>query len=152
MKDKQISPYAIIEKFSRVVKMWQQIEKQPRKFGIDEDLYSAEIHLIEVVGENKDMSVSELAGLMGITKGAISQTLKKLENKDLILKALDPSNSSRFLVKLTAKGKIAFYAHEHWHETMDGGFKAYFTGLPEEKLVFMDNFLTMLENFLGKRT
>jgi DNA-binding MarR family transcriptional regulator len=145
------TPFSLIGKFMKAVKVWQDLEKQPRKFGIEQDLHSAEIHLIEAVGHHAGVSVTDLAELMGVTKGAVSQTLKKLEGKGLVSKIADPDNSSRLLVHLTSKGKVAFYAHEHWHETMDGGFKEYFFGMPEEQLVFLDEFLDRLIDFFGKR-
>ncbi|MBI9077297.1 MAG: winged helix-turn-helix transcriptional regulator [Desulfatibacillum sp.] len=144
MKNTSPTPFSLIGKFVRVIKTWQALEKQPRKFGLDVDLHSSEIHLVEAVGHNEDMCVTDLADLMGVTKGAVSQTLKKLENKRLVAKIPDPANSSRVLVQLTAKGKVAFYAHQHWHETMDGGFKEYLFGMPQDKLIFLDEFLDKL--------
>ncbi|HOO46989.1 MAG TPA: MarR family winged helix-turn-helix transcriptional regulator [Deltaproteobacteria bacterium] len=151
MDNKTPSPFSVIGKFTRIVKIWQKIEKMPRRFGIDEDLHSSEIHTIEVIGTNSDFSVTGLARLLGVTKGAVSQTLKKLENKGLVEKYADPENNSRVLIKLSSKGMIAYYAHEHWHETMDGGFREYFTTLPEDRIRFLDEFLTTLEEFLEKR-
>ena len=150
MKGKQISPLAIAEKFGRIVKVWQELEKRPRNFGTEEELYSSEIHLIEVVGESKNLSVTDIAGQLGVTKGAISQTLKKIEKKGLAVKKPDPDNSSRMFVELTTKGKVAFFAHQHWHEKMDGGFKNYFSGLPDEKLRFLDEVLSVVEDFMKK--
>lgn len=149
-KHEPVSHFAIIAKFVRVVKLWRQLESLPRRFGIDEDLYSSEIHLIEAIGNKGKQGVTDLSRVLGVTKGAVSQTLKKLENKNLVAKYADPENSSRVLVGLTAKGKAAYYAHEYWHEKMDGGFREYFMRLPEEKIRFLDEFLSTLEIFLGK--
>ena len=55
------------------------------------------------------------------------------------------------IIGLTNKGKTAFYAHKHWHETMDGGFKEYFYTLEQDKIDFLDQFLTRIENFLKQR-
>ena len=144
------TPFSLIGKFIQAVKSWQALESQPRKFGIEEDLHSSEIHLIEAVGHNEGMSVTDLADVMGITKGAVSQTLKKLEAKGLVAKNPDPGNNSRLLIQLSSKGKVAFFAHEHWHETMDGGFKEYFFGMPEQQLVFLDEFLDKLIFFFDQ--
>ncbi|MBN1635996.1 MAG: winged helix-turn-helix transcriptional regulator [Deltaproteobacteria bacterium] len=152
MKSNSISPFSILGKFARVVKMWQQLEKQPRRFGLDEDLHSSEIHLVEVIGSNDAVGVTDLAKLLGVTKGAVSQTLGKLVKKELVHKYTDPENSSKVVAELTSRGKIAYYAHEHWHQTMDGGFKEYFTNLPEDKIRFLDEFLSLIEAFLEKRT
>ena len=152
MTDETISAFALIGKFARLSKLWQQIEKQPRRFGIDEDLHSSEIHMIEAIGAHKAVCVSDMARLLGVTKGAISQTIKKLGHNGLVTKYPDPANSSRVMLALPAKGKVAFYAHLHWHEVMDGGFKEYLTQLPPDKIQFLDEFMTMIERFFIKRT
>ncbi len=142
----------MIGKFSRVAKLWRKLEIKRRNFGTDDDLSVSEIHLIEAVGENEGLSVTDLAGRLGITKGAVSQTLKKLETKELVAKRVDPANASRITVKLSTKGKVAYYSHLQWHEAMDGGFRDYFVNLSEEKIRFMDEFLSLLEQFLKKRS
>ncbi len=151
MKKINVSPFSLIAKFSRVSKLWQQLDSKPRKFGTENDLSGSEIHLIEVVGQNEGLSVTDLARRLGITKGAVSQTLKKLEAKGLVVKEVDPTNTSRMTVSLSTKGKVAFYSHLQWHETVDGGFRDYFVNLPEDKIRFMEEFLTILEQFLKKR-
>jgi len=151
MDKTKISHLSIIAKFSRVSKLWQQLELKRRKFGTEEDLSGSEIHLIEAVGQNEGHSVTDLSRRLGITKGAISQTLKKLESKELVVKEIDPTNASRTTVNLSTKGKIAYYSHLQWHERMDGGFREYFFNLPENKIRFMDEFLSFLEHFLKKR-
>ena len=140
--------HLIHEQFNKLVKLAARLEKSPRRFGTDEPLTSREIHIIEASGDNDEtLSVTDLARLLGITKGAVSQNLKKMEKKGLTLKIEDPQNSSRSIVKLTSKGKTAYYAHKDWHETMDGGFKAYFMGLSDEKVDFLLDFIEKAEDF-----
>jgi DNA-binding MarR family transcriptional regulator len=92
--------------------------------------------------------VTDLARFSNVTKGAISQHLKKLEKKGLTTKEEDPDNGSRSIVKLTSKGKAAFYSHKYWHETMDGGYLSYLMSLGEEKTEFLLEFMTRVESFL----
>ena len=147
MTDERI--HAILKRFETVVKLDQQLERTPRRWGTEESLSSTEIHLIEVIGEGgTPYSVTELAHLFGVTKGAVSQTLKRLEKKGLTIKRPDPDNASRSRVALTAKGRTAHGAHRRWHETMDGGFKTYFNHLESEKLDFLLEFLGRVEDFL----
>lgn len=148
MKKSALSPYSLAEKFSRVSKLWRQFNSRPRRFGTETELSGSEIYLIEAVGQNEDLSVTDLAGRLGITKGAVSQTLKKLEIKDIIVKKVDPANSSRTMVGLSTKGKVAYYSHLQWHEELDGGFRDYFFSLPQDKIRFLDEFLSSLEQFL----
>jgi DNA-binding MarR family transcriptional regulator len=151
MKKALESPFSLIAKFSRVSKLWQQLDSQPRKFGTETDLTGSEIHLVEVIGQNEGLSVTDMAKRLGITKGAISQTLKKLGEKGLVIKEVDPTNTSRITVSLSTKGKVGYYSHLQWHEKMDGGFRDYFFHLPEDKIKFLEEFLSILEQFLKKR-
>ena len=149
MNDTRI--HMIHEQFRSVVALAVQLEQTPRPFGTDERLTSSEIHLIEIIGDNAEaLGVTDLSKVLGVTKGAVSQNLKRTENKGLTLKIEDPQNSSRSIVKLTSKGKTAYFAHKHWHETMDGGFKAFFLNLKPERIDFLIEFLAKLETFLKK--
>ena len=148
---KRDHPLALYGRFQQIMQLAAKLERQPRRFGTDEQLTSAEIHLIEVIGENEGSSVTELANTLGVTKGAVSQRLKKLENTGFIVNNQDPQNLSRCNVSLTAKGKTAFFAHQHWHETMDGGFRDYYLNLDPPKIDFLFDFLARVEDFLKKR-
>ena len=144
--------HTIHERFIRVLKLAGKLEKTPRKFGTDELFTSSEIHLVEIIGQHDEtLSVTDLAGVLDVTKGAVSQALKKLDKKGFVNKHVDPENSSRVIVRLTTKGKTAFYAHRYWHETMDGGFYEYFNSLSQDKIDFLVEFLDTFEVFL-KRT
>lgn len=128
-----------------------ELDKTPQKFGTDELLSHSEIHLIEIIGENDGLSVTDLGKLLGITKGAVSQGLKKLESRGYTVKETDPANLSRSMVQLTSKGQTAFWAHKHWHEKMDGGFSRYLADLNPKDLAVISQFLGRTEDFLKRR-
>jgi DNA-binding MarR family transcriptional regulator len=142
---------AIHEKFNRIVALAVQVDKVPRTFGTGELLTSSEIHLVEVIGDQQEtFSVTDLSKHLGVTKGAVSQNLKKLENKGLTTKIDDPENLSRSIAKLTTKGKTAYYAHKHWHEKIDGGYMAYYSYLEQGKIDFLLEFMSKVEEFLSR--
>ena len=143
-------PRHLVEKFMGIVRRTVELENRPWHFGTAEALYRSEIFLLELIGDQEGIGVTEAANLLGITKGAVSQTLKKLDAKGLVEKRSDPINSLKACLYLTNKGKSAFYAHKHWHETMDGGFKDYFSRLSQENISFLDGFLNQLDAFLNK--
>ena len=121
----------------------------PRRWGTDETLSSTEIRLVEIIWDGSAAhSVTDLGHLLGVTKGAVSQTLKRLESKGPAQKSPAPENASRSRVVLTEKGRIAHTAHHRWHDTMDGGSKACFNHLEAEKLYFLLEFLDRVEDFL----
>lgn len=141
----------IIGKFQAIKRLSDQLDQAPRKFGTNELISHSEIHLIEIIGDNEGLSVTDIAQYMGITKGAVSQSLKRLENKGLTDKKPDPLNLSRSIVMLTSKGFAAYYTHKHWHETMDGGFAGYMDDLGEKDLHVIIDFLNRFESFLERR-
>ncbi len=138
-------------KFQSIMRLGQQLEKTPKKFGTKEFLSHSEIHLIEIIGDNEGVSVTDISKFLGITKGAVSQSLKRLEAKDLTTKKTAPDNLSRTIVMLTSKGNTAYWAHKHWHETMDGGFLKYMEELQKEELEIIAHFLEKVEDFLKRR-
>lgn len=135
-------------KFKKIVQLSNKLEKIPSTFGTNEPFSGAEIHLVEIIGDNEGLSVTDIAKLLDITKGAVSQTLKKLSTNGVIQKSESPDNSSKFQVNLTITGKIAYYSHKNWHDQMDGGFKLYLEQLGQEKIEIIDEFLTMAITFL----
>lgn len=46
---------------------------------------------------------------------------------------------------------MAYWAHKHWHETMDGGFITYLENLNSDQTGFLLDFLTRVEDFLQRR-
>lgn len=142
---------AIQGKFQTLMDLARQLDRSPKKFGTDELMSHSEIHLIEIIGDTKDSSVTDISRYFGITKGAVSQALKKLEKKGFTYKQTDPENLSRSIVMLTAKGQTAYWAHKHWHQTMDGGFLKYIQEMEPRDLKVVVSFLEKVEDFLHRR-
>ncbi len=138
-------------KFQSLMALALKLDKAPRKFGTSHALSHSEIHMVEIIGNTEDLSVTDLGKLIGITKGGVSQGLKRLEKKGLTTKKPDPENMSRSIIYLTAKGNMAYWAHKHWHETMDGGFNLYLNELDPKKTEVIIDFLTRVEDFLVRR-
>jgi DNA-binding MarR family transcriptional regulator len=82
-------------------------KKKVMKFkGIS--LYPSEIHLLLVIKNDIDSNATKISKQLGLTKGAISQTLSRLEKKGIILKAKDPYNKNELNLSLTDLGKEAY--------------------------------------------
>lgn len=138
-------------KFQSIMGLTRQLEQSPKRFGTDTLLSHSEIHLIEIIGDNQDLSVTDLSRCLSVTKGAVSQALKRLGRKGFTLKRTDPDNLSRMIVELTSKGQTAYWAHKHWHETMDGGFAKYMDELGTKESDIILTFLEKVEDFLSRR-
>ena len=117
--DKTNNNKQVIQSLFAVIQKSFGIFKRAQYFGTNTLLYFSEIHLIEVIGKHDNTHITEFAKLLGVTKGAISQTAMKLEKKGLIKKKSDPKNHSRFLLELTKMGEKAFQHHKKFHMSIE---------------------------------
>lgn len=108
-------------------------------------LYPSEVHLMLAIKSGNDTNATEIASEFGVTKGAISQTVARLEKKGVISKIKDPYNKNELTLLLTDFGKRAYSL---WQKSQLSFFKAhqdYFAKLkPVEKGVVL-NFLRHME-------
>jgi DNA-binding MarR family transcriptional regulator len=102
---------SIIDQFLKILHIYSVINRKPQDFGTGDTLYFTEIHTISMVGRNKEVNMTRLADLMGVTKGAISQTVQKLVKKDYIVKS-NSRNLKEVNLRLTEKGMSAFRGQE----------------------------------------
>jgi len=142
----------VIEKFMKMVDKISNTVKISQPYNTDTEIFRSEIHIIKLIGDSDELHVSEIARKFGVTKGAVSQLLKKLEKKDLILKIPDETNNTRLLVSLTEKGKTAYQAHEDYHDKHHHDMFSFLEGLNSNELnavmVFMDKVADMTEDHL----
>lgn len=87
----------------------------PQDFGVGHKLYTAQIHIISVIGEKPGCSPLELSQKLNITKGAVSQTLSKLEKMELIEKRKGGQYPNRIQIYLTSSGEQVLEEHQSHH-------------------------------------
>jgi len=81
-----------------------------------------------------------------VTKGAVSEILKKLERKALVIKEIDDLNLSRYSLSLTEKGKKAHSNHMYYHSILNSMVEDELQNASEHELEFLSNFLSSLIN------
>jgi len=111
----------LIKLFHNTFYKYYQIVKQAKDFGTGEQLHHAEIHTIVAIGENPKINITELARETAVTKGAVSQTVQKLEDKQLIARYKGTDDREVHL-RLSDKGVIAF---EGYNKLVESHFKNY---------------------------
>jgi len=74
-------------------------------YGTGEFYTSVEMHILEKIYLHPGITVTELAKLSSRTKGAISQIVKKLCEKELVTKTSQGNNEKKQSLWVTAKGK-----------------------------------------------
>ena len=105
--------------FARLLNKAAIIEREPVDTGDGVLLYTSEIHLIDMAGRFPTESMSALASHLGITKGAVSQTVKKLEKKGYLERIKREGNKKTVHIRLTDSGIQAFNWHRAYHAVVN---------------------------------
>jgi DNA-binding MarR family transcriptional regulator len=111
-------------------------------------LYPSEIHLLQVINEESGLSAGEMAKRLGVTNGAVSQTLNRLEKKGVITKSKNPSLKNKLTVHFTTSGKAAFQGFGQEQEATLKAFSNYLAGLADNERRVIEGFLSHMEVFL----
>jgi DNA-binding MarR family transcriptional regulator len=93
----------IENQFLKLSHILKAVHSTPYDYGCGELLYPAEIHTLDCIGSNPDITVTELAERMGVTKGAISQIKSKLFKKKLLLKRNFANDQKKIALALSKK-------------------------------------------------
>ena len=101
----------LIDLFLKILHLYSVITRKPKDYGTGDMLYFTEVHTITMVGKNREVNITQLADLMGVTKGAISQTIRKLVSKDLIIKS-NTTNRKEVNLRLSEKGMTVLEGQE----------------------------------------
>lgn len=59
-----------------IIKLDEIMTKKPRDYGCGIEIYPSDIHMIEVIGNYKDVNTTQIAHILGITKGNVSKLTK----------------------------------------------------------------------------
>ena len=135
------------EMIHRIANMIGRIEKTPRNYGTTSPLHHSEIHTIRDIGREPGINVTGLAQKQGVTKGAVSQVLAKLEKKKLIIKMKEIDNDKTVYLKLSEQGVKAFQGHRQFHANMHAPLVDVVASATPEQAEFVEKFLSVVEKF-----
>jgi DNA-binding MarR family transcriptional regulator len=109
----------LVTTFQKILQAYSVIERKPKDFGTGDLLFVSEIHSIAIIGANPEINATQLADSMGVTKGAISQIVKRLLFKRYIVK-YNNKNKKVINLSLSDKGFQIFQAHEAFEKRIFG--------------------------------
>jgi DNA-binding MarR family transcriptional regulator len=136
----------LIDLFLKILHLYSVIGRKPKDYGTGDLLYVTEIHTITMVGKNREINMTQLADMMGVTKGAISQTIRKLVHKKLIIKS-NTTNRKEFNLRLSEKGHIVYKGQEAFQkELFTFAGTLYDSASPEERELVKRLFLAISSN------
>lgn len=132
-----------------VINKFSKVDRKYKDYGIEEPLFHSEIHTLSEIKEHEGIHITALAEHCGVTKGAVSQVLKKLEQKGLVTKEKDIRNQSRIILKITTKGEIAYAHHLEHHNKFKKMVVEILQDVPVDKVTFAKDFLVKIEDKLS---
>ena len=109
-------------------------------------LYPSEIHLIDVIAKGHDINASKMAARLGVTKGAVSQTLARLEKKGILHKTKDPQNKNELTVYFTPLGKNVLEEQRKLQVRFHDQYAKYFSNISEKEKTIIMGFLKKMED------
>lgn len=138
------------ELFLKILHLYTVIGRKPKDYGTGDLLYLTEVHTIIMVGKNKELNMTKLAEMMGVTKGAISQTIRKLSAKNLIVKQ-NSTNNKEFNLKLTEKGRIVYDKQEAFNAGIFSFAESlYMKAKPQDREIVKQLFIQVIQNMQGR--
>jgi len=139
----------LIDKFLKILHLYSVITRKPMDYGTGDLLYFAEVHTMTVVDRNRKVNLTRLAEIMGVTKGAISQTINRLVRKGLIVKK-NVVNRKELSLMLSEKGKIVIEGQDSFQrEIFTFAGKLYEEAMPADRITvkrLFDSIIINMEN------
>lgn len=131
----------LVSIFNRV----QTIEETSLKSSQFHDVSLKEMHTIDIIGKQKNVTPSDIASELMLTLGTVTTSLNRLETKGYIQR--NRSNVDRRVVHLvlTKKGKLLYRLHSEFHKSM---VKKIIEEMNEEEMEALLKGLISLHQFL----
>lgn len=99
--------------FDRILNRYQSL---PRWYGRELLLYSSEADLLAAIGANEPITATELARMKVSTPSAISQTVKKLDAKGLLVRDAQDGDRRTVRLRLSDSGRQVYQMHRQREE------------------------------------
>jgi DNA-binding MarR family transcriptional regulator len=140
----------LTEKLYKLVALLAWEMESARDYGTGFMLNHSEVHLLDHIKRNAGANAGELARLMNITNGAVSQITKKLLDKGLVESYRLPANRKEVFFRLTPPGEKVFRGHQKHHDKINAGFFDYVKRLSENDLRVICDFLDTMNQSIEK--
>lgn len=129
----------------RVLHKYMQLEEIPFTYGDGIKLTQREIHVIDAIGTNPDINMTQLAEMHGITKGAVSQMIYRLLDKGYVEKVPAPEDDREVRILLTQSGHAAYKAHKEYHAKRSGDFMDFLGSMNAVEFAVLQQVLASFE-------
>ena len=110
----------------------------------------ASLHFIELVAENKNMNVSDIALELGITKGAVTQLATKLQKKGMVSSIKKVENRKCTFYRLTEQGKALYLKQQEYQKGLKAEVDTLLADYSDAEIENATRLLYRLERCIGE--
>lgn len=110
-----------------------EYDSLPHRYG-DNTLYQAEAHIVDLIGEHPDITITELAVILSKSPSACSQIVRKLRAKGWVLQIRNQENNRQFNLRLTEDGLKVYQEHDSFERKCQIRTFEFLNDLTEEEL------------------
>ena len=121
------------------------IEESSLRSSRFSDVTIKEMHTIDVIGEKKDATPTDIARALMVTLGTVTTSLNNLERKGYIERVRSTKDRRVVHLYLTKKGRLVYRLHQRFHRAM---VRQITEGMDETEYKVMKKGLLNLYNFL----
>ena len=94
------------------------IEESSLRSSRFSDVTIKEMHTIDVIGEKKDATPTDVARTLMVTLGTVTTSLNNLERKGYIERVRSTKDRRVVHLYLTKKGRLVYRLHQRFHRAM----------------------------------
>ena len=135
----------LLTKAYRLINLYNAKAKKPHTYSNGMVLFPAQSHMIEIIGESGGITVTQIAEEYMITKGAVSQILRFLDEKGLVVRTPSPQGGRTTVLSLSEEGQRVLAEHRERHRSMTETVAALADRLPPELLAILEEIADTIE-------
>ncbi len=140
----------LIERFLKLVNKYNALGKHPLTYGTQYKFYHSERHMLDIVGDDPGLNITEFAKAAGVTKGAISQVVSKLEKKGALKRFKSDENDKEIRLELTQQGEQIYEHHQSVNQETINYLWRELKKHPEDKIEFLIDIFRWFEQYLDQ--
>ncbi len=113
MDYKQINTY-LVDIFNKIL----IIEEMSLKTSHFNDVSLKEMHTVDIIGKNANVTPSDIANELLVTLGTVTTSLNKLEKKGYIERTRSQLDRRVVYLTLTQNGRLLYRLHNRFHKNV----------------------------------
>jgi DNA-binding MarR family transcriptional regulator len=125
-------------------------DRMTLSYGTGVNIFGSEIHMICHIKRHPLSHISGIARNIDVSRGAVSQIVKKLEKKGLVTKVKNQENRKQVHLILTEQGEKAYEGHQKLHGVFTENLDTVLQQYTQEQVALISQFINELDISIDK--